>query len=154
MRWPFCISMFCDEPLTRPTLWQHFKKLLHTVFWSLFNIQAMFNRYSDRLDKEQPDSKREWLWVRMRFEPLTLSPWFLIRWRLSLSRLGHSQCVSFRSNSFVICRPSPMLVQKMSIPGYGDSDSLGISTSTRLPGACITRPCHGSRLIPWTCSVI
>ena len=41
--------------------------------------------------------------------------------------------VSFRSNSFTICRPSPMLVQKMSIPDYGDLDSLGISTSTRLP---------------------
>ena len=53
--------------------------------------------------------------------------------------------VSFRSNSFPICCFSSMMVQKMSIPGHGDSDSSGISTSTRLPDACITRPCHGSR---------
>ena len=54
--------------------------------------------------------------------------------------------VSFRSNYFTICRPSPTLVQKMSIPGHGDSDSSGISTSTRLPDACITRPCLGPLL--------
>ena len=46
--------------------------------------------------------------------------------------------VSFRSNSFPIRRPIPMLVQKMSKPGHGDSDSSGISTSTSLPDARIT----------------
>ena len=61
------------------------------------------------------------VWERvtlLRFEPLTPSPWLLIRWRLSAIPI-----VSFKSNSFTICRPSPMLVQKMSIPGHGDSDS-------------------------------
>ena len=63
----------------------------------------------------------------------------------SVFRLSAIPSVSFRSNSFTICRPSPMLVQKMSIPGHGDSDSLGISTSTRLPDAAL-QPGHGSRL--------
>ena len=51
----------------------------------------------------------------------------------SVNRLSAIPSVSFRSNSFTICRPSPMLVQKMSILGHGDLDSSGISTSTRLP---------------------
>ena len=33
-----------------------------------------------------------------------------------------------------------MLVQKMSVPGHGDSDSSGISTSTRLPDAALQDP--------------
>ena len=33
-----------------------------------------------------------------------------------------------------------MLVQKMSIPSHGDSDSLGIFTSTRLPDAALQDP--------------
>ena len=33
-----------------------------------------------------------------------------------------------------------MLVQKMSIPDHGDSDSSGISTSTRLPDAALQDP--------------
>ena len=37
-----------------------------------------------------------------------------------------------------VCRPSPMLVQKMSTPEHGDSDSSRISTSTSLPDAGIT----------------
>ena len=32
-------------------------------FWSLFNVRALFNRYCDRLDKKQPDSKGGRLWV-------------------------------------------------------------------------------------------
>ena len=58
----------------------------------------------------------------------------------SVYRFSAIPCVSFRSNSFTIRRPSPMLVQKKSIPGHGDSDSLGISTSTRLPDAALQDP--------------
>ena len=91
----------------------------------------------------QPDYERGWLWVWPRFEPLIPSSWFLIRWRLSLLPLRHSQCQFYRSNSFTIRRPSPKLVCKMSIPCHGDAYSSIISTSTRLPeqpDACITRP--------------
>ena len=56
----------------------------------------------------------------------------------SVNHLSVIPSVSFRSNSFTICCPSPMLVQKMSKPGHGDSDSSGISTSTSLPDAGIT----------------
>ena len=58
----------------------------------------------------------------------------------SVYRLSAIPIVSFRSNSFTICRPSPMLVQKMSITGHGDSDSSGISSSTRLPDVALQDP--------------
>ena len=68
----------------------------------------------------------------------------------SVYRLSAIPSVSFRSNSFTICRPCPMLVQKMSKPGHGDSDGSGISTSTSLPDTGITR--HATvtdSFLPW-----
>ena len=58
----------------------------------------------------------------------------------SVYRVSAIPSVSFRSTSFTICRHGPMLVWKMTTPGHGDSDCFRISTSTRLPDACITRP--------------
>ena len=58
----------------------------------------------------------------------------------SVYRLSAITCLSFRSISFTIISTSPMLVQKMSTPRHGNVDSARISTSTRLPDACNTRP--------------
>ena len=95
------------------------------VFLSLFNIRAINKWYCDQLDKKQPDSERGRLWVWPRFKLLTPLPWFFIRWKLSFL-LPAIPSVCFRSNSFTICRPSPMLVQQMPTPEHGDSDSSSI----------------------------
>ena len=107
------------------------------IFWSLFNVRAMFNRYCDRLDKKQPDSKRGDFGSDQDLDHWP-PPHDSSSGGDSVYRLSAIPSVSFKSNSFTICRPSPMLVQKMSEPGHGDSDSSGISTSTSLPDAGIS----------------
>ena len=107
----------------------------------------MSNRYCHQLHKKQPRRLREGDFGSDRDLNRLPPPHDSSSGGDSVCCLSAIPRVSFRSNSFTIHRPSPILVQKMSIPGHGDSNSSGISTSTRLPDACITRPCHGSRLV-------
>ena len=82
----------------------------------------MFNRYCDRLDKKQPDSERGGLWVWPRFEPLTPSPWFLIRWRLS----------------FFASQPSPVSVSGL------------IPSLSAAPVPCWCRKCQNQIMVTQT----
>ena len=93
-----------------------------------------------------PDSKRGWLWVRDRGLNHWPPPHDSSSGEDSVYCLSAIPGVSFKSNSFTIRRPSPMLVWKMPTPGHGDSDSSIISTSTRLSYTSITRP--GTDLTP------
>ena len=73
------------------------------------------------------------------FEPLIPSLWFLIRWRLSFSPLSHSQC---QLQVYFLHHQQHLFYAgvAMPTPRHGNLDSSRISTSTRLPVACITRP--------------
>ena len=55
-----------------------------------FGVCLMFEQCP--IEKKQPGSDRGWLWVWQIFKLLTPSLWFIIRRRLSFSRLCHSQC--------------------------------------------------------------
>ena len=109
--------------------------ILHLL--SLFNVRAMPNWCCDQFDKKQPDSEREWLRVCLT-EIWTADLHDSISGGDQVYQLSAIPSVRFRSNSFAVHRPSPMLVWKMPTPGHGDSDSSRIATSTSPPDAGIT----------------
>ena len=86
----------------------------HIFFGSLFNVRAMLNRCCDWWDKIRPREGDFGFW-------LIFAPWFLIRQRLRGYCITAIPSVRFRSNSFTIRRPSPMLVWKKPTP---DSDAV------------------------------
>ena len=98
------------------------------VFWSLFNVRAMpiTGAVTDWIRNSQTPREGDFC-VWQRFEP---PPHDSTSGGDSVFLLSVILSVSFRSNSFAILSPIPMLVWQLPTPGHGDSESSRIFTST------------------------
>ena len=123
------ISFFLQFPLC----WYCTLVEVGIIFLVWFNVQAMPNRYHERLEQE---TARHWGRVALGLSKIQTggpSPCFPIRWRLTSSLLSHFQSPLLIQFLRHICRLSTTLMWQMTTPGHGNSDSSRTSISTTLP---------------------